>query len=84
MKPFLLLNHPDPVFNCEQVNSTHSMAHAPFPYSEPFFGGSLVAYGLQAVLGPRDGIIQCFIKRDKSNSTYHIFLCLSPGIGSRK
>ena len=29
--------------------------------------------------GPRDGIIQCFIKRDKSNLTYHLFLCLSPG-----
>ncbi|KAL1335548.1 hypothetical protein HN51_064405 [Arachis hypogaea] len=53
MKPFLLLNHPDPVFNFEQVNSTHSMAHAPFPYSEPFFGGSLVAYGPQAVGQPQ-------------------------------
>lgn len=30
--------------------------------------------------GPRDGTIQCFIKRDKSNLTYHLFLCLSPGI----
>lgn len=29
--------------------------------------------------GPRDGMIQCFIKRDKSNLTYHLFLCLSPG-----
>lgn len=29
--------------------------------------------------GPRDGTIQCFIKRDKSNLTYHLFLCLSPG-----
>ncbi|MED6149346.1 hypothetical protein PIB30_061459 [Stylosanthes scabra] len=48
-KPFFLLNHQDPLFNCEQVNSTHSMAHAPFPYSEPFFGSSLVAYGPQAV-----------------------------------
>lgn len=28
--------------------------------------------------GPRDGTIQCFIKRDKSNLTYHLFLCLSP------
>ncbi|KAJ8754954.1 hypothetical protein K2173_015466 [Erythroxylum novogranatense] len=28
--------------------------------------------------GPRDGSIQCFIKRDKSNLTYHLFLCLSP------
>lgn len=29
--------------------------------------------------GTRDGTIQCFIKRDKSNLTYHLFLCLSPG-----
>lgn len=29
--------------------------------------------------GPRDGTIQCFIKRDKSNLTYHLYLCLSPG-----
>ncbi|KAH9752081.1 Tubby-like F-box protein 8 [Citrus sinensis] len=28
--------------------------------------------------GARDGTIQCFIKRDKSNLTYHLFLCLSP------
>ncbi|TQD97603.1 hypothetical protein C1H46_016777 [Malus baccata] len=28
--------------------------------------------------GPRDGLVQCFIKRDKSNLTYHLFLCLSP------
>ncbi|KAK8684139.1 hypothetical protein V6N13_040171 [Hibiscus sabdariffa] len=30
--------------------------------------------------GPRDGIIQCFIKRDHSNLTYHLFLCLSPAL----
>uniref|UniRef100_A0A5B7AME7 Tubby-like F-box protein n=1 Tax=Davidia involucrata TaxID=16924 RepID=A0A5B7AME7_DAVIN len=30
--------------------------------------------------GPRDGNIQCFIKRDKSNLTYHLFLCLSPAL----
>ncbi|KAM3344145.1 tubby-like F-box protein 10 [Capsicum galapagoense] len=30
--------------------------------------------------GPRDGMIQCFIKRDKSNLTYHLFLCLSPAL----
>ena len=29
--------------------------------------------------GSRDGTIQCFIKRDKSNLTYHLFHCLSPG-----
>ncbi|KAL7591303.1 tubby-like F-box protein 8 [Lactuca sativa] len=28
--------------------------------------------------GPRDVTIQCFIKRDKSNLTYHLYLCLSP------
>ncbi|XP_035822545.1 tubby-like F-box protein 12 isoform X1 [Zea mays] len=28
--------------------------------------------------GPRNGIIQCFIKRDKSTSTYYLYLCLSP------
>ncbi|QHO14420.1 Tubby-like F-box protein [Arachis hypogaea] len=30
--------------------------------------------------GSRDGLIQCFIKRDKSNLTYHLFLCLSPAL----
>lgn len=28
--------------------------------------------------GSRDGTIQCFIKRDKSNLTYHLYLCLTP------
>ncbi|KAK8530052.1 hypothetical protein V6N13_102933 [Hibiscus sabdariffa] len=30
--------------------------------------------------GPRDGTIQCFIKRDKSKLTYRLFLCLSPAL----
>ncbi|XVE67323.1 hypothetical protein DITRI_Ditri08aG0151500 [Diplodiscus trichospermus] len=30
--------------------------------------------------GSRDGTIQCFIKRDKSRLTYHLFLCLSPAL----
>ncbi|KAF3445511.1 hypothetical protein FNV43_RR10687 [Rhamnella rubrinervis] len=30
--------------------------------------------------GPRDGMMQCFIKRDKSNLTYRLFLCLSPAL----
>lgn len=38
---------------------------------------NIMLYVLQP--GPRDGAIQCFIKRDKSNLTYHLFLCLSPG-----
>ncbi|XP_020246266.1 tubby-like F-box protein 14, partial [Asparagus officinalis] len=30
--------------------------------------------------GPRDGTVQCFIKRDKSKLTYHLYLCLSPAV----
>ncbi|KAH7680826.1 Tub family proteins protein [Dioscorea alata] len=30
--------------------------------------------------GPREGTIQCFIKRDKAKHTYHLFLCLSPAV----
>ncbi|KAL6857080.1 hypothetical protein ACP4OV_018462 [Aristida adscensionis] len=30
--------------------------------------------------GPRDGMIQCFIKRDKATLTYYLYLCLSPAV----
>ncbi|KAK3139393.1 hypothetical protein QOZ80_5AG0382530 [Eleusine coracana subsp. coracana] len=30
--------------------------------------------------GPRDGTIQCFIKRDKSTQTYLLYLCLSSAV----
>ncbi|KAG6526375.1 tubby-like F-box protein 8 [Zingiber officinale] len=30
--------------------------------------------------GHRDGLVQCFIKRDKSKLTYHLYLCLSPAV----
>ncbi|KAI3820044.1 hypothetical protein L1987_13900 [Smallanthus sonchifolius] len=30
--------------------------------------------------GPRDTTIQCFIKREKSNSTYYLYLCLSTAL----
>ncbi|XP_074562778.1 tubby-like F-box protein 8 [Curcuma longa] len=30
--------------------------------------------------GPRDGTIQCFIKRDKSKLSYHLYLCLSTSV----
>ncbi|KAJ1439892.1 hypothetical protein SESBI_02115 [Sesbania bispinosa] len=49
MKPILFLNHPDTEFNCSQVDHNHSMAHAPYPYGDPIFASSLVAYGPQAV-----------------------------------
>ncbi|CAL0304792.1 unnamed protein product [Lupinus luteus] len=49
MKPFLLLNHPDTVLNSGQVDSNHSMAHASYPHGDPFYDGSLAAYGPQAI-----------------------------------
>ncbi|XP_062231478.1 tubby-like F-box protein 8 [Phragmites australis] len=30
--------------------------------------------------GPRDGMIQCYIKRDKSKSTYRLYLCLGTAV----
>uniref|UniRef100_A0A0D3CD92 Tubby-like F-box protein n=1 Tax=Brassica oleracea var. oleracea TaxID=109376 RepID=A0A0D3CD92_BRAOL len=34
--------------------------------------------------GPRDTMIQCFIKRDKSKLMFHLFLCLSPVVENGK
>nr|DAD40057.1 TPA_asm: hypothetical protein HUJ06_014380 [Nelumbo nucifera] len=45
----------------------------------PEFSGKLTFPVSLKQPGPRDGTIQCFIKRDKSSLTYHLFLCLSPG-----
>ena len=46
----------------------------------PEFSGRLTFPISLKQLGPRDGTIQCFIKRNKSNLTYHLFLCLSPAL----
>jgi len=46
----------------------------------PEFGGMLTFPVSLKQPGPRDGIIQCFIKRDKSTSTYYLYLCLSPAV----
>ncbi|XP_061361533.1 nuclear transcription factor Y subunit A-3-like isoform X2 [Gastrolobium bilobum] len=53
MKPFFLLNHPDTMYNCSQADFSQSMVRAPYPYGDPFFGGSLVAYGPQAIMLPQ-------------------------------
>ncbi|CAL9166499.1 unnamed protein product [Musa hybrid cultivar] len=45
----------------------------------PEFSGKLTFPVSLKQPGPRDGSIQCFIKRDKSALTYHLYLCLSPG-----
>ncbi|XP_039133476.1 tubby-like F-box protein 8 [Dioscorea cayenensis subsp. rotundata] len=46
----------------------------------PEFSGKLTFPVSLKQPGPREGTIQCFIKRDKANHTYHLFLCLSPAV----
>ncbi|KAL2984773.1 hypothetical protein AAZX31_12G108700 [Glycine max] len=46
--------------------------------SSPEFCGKITFPVSLKQPGHRDGPIQCFIKRDKSKLTYHLFLCLSP------
>ncbi|KAJ3677906.1 hypothetical protein LUZ60_001709 [Juncus effusus] len=46
----------------------------------PEFSGRLTFPVSMKQPGPRDGMIQCFIKRDKSKLTYHLYLCLSPAV----
>ncbi|KAG7594175.1 F-box domain [Arabidopsis thaliana x Arabidopsis arenosa] len=46
----------------------------------PEFSGKLTFPVSLKQPGPRDGTIQCFIKRDKSNMTYHLYLSLSPSL----
>ncbi|KAG6466976.1 tubby-like F-box protein 8 [Zingiber officinale] len=46
----------------------------------PEFSGKLTFPVSLKQPGARDGVIQCFIKRNKSKSTYHLYLCLSPGV----
>lgn len=48
--------------------------------STPEFSGKLTFPLSLKQPGSREGTIQCFIKRDKSNLTYHLFLCLSPAL----
>ncbi|BAT76855.1 hypothetical protein LR48_Vigan07g140700 [Vigna angularis] len=54
MKPFFLSNHPDTtMYNCSQVDFSHSMAHTPYPCGDPYFASSIVAYGPQAINQPQ-------------------------------
>ncbi|KAG7599493.1 F-box-like domain superfamily [Arabidopsis suecica] len=46
----------------------------------PEFSGKLTFPVSLKQPGPRDGTIHCFIKRDKSNMTYHLYLSLSPSL----
>ncbi|WOL15536.1 tubby-like F-box protein 8 [Canna indica] len=46
----------------------------------PEFSGQLTFPVSLKQPGPRDGTIQCFIKRDKSTLSYHLYLCLSPAV----
>lgn len=53
MKPFFLSNRPDTMYNCSQVDFSHSMAHTPYPCADPYFASSLVAYAPQAINQPQ-------------------------------
>jgi tubby-related protein 1 len=46
----------------------------------PEFSGKLTFPVSLKQPGPRDGMMQCFIKRDKSKLTYHLYLGLSPAV----
>ncbi|KAJ8493420.1 hypothetical protein OPV22_015141 [Ensete ventricosum] len=46
----------------------------------PEFSGKLTFPIALKQPGSREGTIQCFIKRDKSKLTYHLYLCLSPSV----
>ncbi|XP_039053725.1 tubby-like F-box protein 8 [Hibiscus syriacus] len=46
----------------------------------PEFSGKITFPVSMKQPGPRNGIVQYFIKRDHSNLTYHLFLCLSPAL----
>ncbi|XP_028801007.1 tubby-like F-box protein 8 [Neltuma alba] len=46
----------------------------------PEFSGQLTFPVSLKQPGSRDGTIQCFIKRDKSNLSYRLFLCLSSAL----
>ncbi|WVY98921.1 hypothetical protein V8G54_031072 [Vigna mungo] len=48
--------------------------------SSPEFCGKITFPVALKQPGHRNGTIQCFIKRDKSKLTYHLFLCLSPAL----
>ncbi|TVU26753.1 hypothetical protein EJB05_29313 [Eragrostis curvula] len=45
----------------------------------PEFSGKITFPVSLKLPGPRDGLIQCFIKRDKSTQIYSLYLCLSSG-----
>ncbi|XP_057751231.1 nuclear transcription factor Y subunit A-7-like [Arachis stenosperma] len=53
MKPFLSLNYPDTAFDCAQIECDYSMAHSSYPYEDPLFAGSFVAYGPQGINQPQ-------------------------------
>ncbi|RYR74043.1 hypothetical protein Ahy_A02g008639 isoform A [Arachis hypogaea] len=75
----------DELWNCLEpfgdVSSDNTLYNFTKEKAIELIGATLRAeLRLWKILGPRDGIIQCFIKRDKSNSTYNLSLCLSPAL----
>ncbi|KAF2304077.1 hypothetical protein GH714_026896 [Hevea brasiliensis] len=51
MKPVFLFSTPEIALNTSQTDDSHSMARAPFPNADNYFGGLFTPYGPQAILG---------------------------------
>ncbi|KAK6944769.1 Nuclear transcription factor Y subunit A [Dillenia turbinata] len=53
LKPVYLMGNPEMVVNPSHVDYSHSMAHIPYPYADPYLSGLLSAYGPQAIMQPQ-------------------------------
>ncbi|XP_022751744.1 nuclear transcription factor Y subunit A-8-like [Durio zibethinus] len=49
-KQVFLLNNPDTVFSPSHSNYNHSMASAPYPCADAYFGGPFTTYGQEAII----------------------------------
>ncbi|KAF2287176.1 hypothetical protein GH714_038612 [Hevea brasiliensis] len=50
MKPVFLFSSPEIALNFSQTENSHSVACAPSPYADNYFGGLFTPYGLQTVM----------------------------------
>ncbi|XP_057998040.1 uncharacterized protein LOC131177062 [Hevea brasiliensis] len=50
MKPVFLFSSPEIALNFSQTENSHSVACAPSPYADNYFGGLFTLYGLQTVV----------------------------------
>ncbi|KDP33884.1 hypothetical protein JCGZ_07455 [Jatropha curcas] len=55
MKPVFLFSTPEIALNPSQVDNCYSMARAPFPHADNYFGGLFTPYGPQTIIQPQLG-----------------------------